>query len=187
MIIRSFAGLAACAAIAMPAFAQDAAPAAAQPPVPTPAAAPAPEAPVAAPVVAAPVATPVPIAKAAAPTGSANVPPPAAGKGQVVFFRASKFQGSAVSFKVRENKVELGLLSSGAYFILPAEPGAHAYEVHSEATDTLNIEVEPGETYYVVGTISMGLLVGRPNLSPADAKAFDTAFPKLKVSSLDKK
>ena len=47
-----------------------------------------------------------------------------------------------------------------------AEPGAHAYTVHSEAKDVLNLEVEAGETYFVSGGVSMGVLAGRPNLSP---------------------
>lgn len=107
---------------------------------------------------------------------------PAEGKALVVFFRPSKFAGAAISFKVRENDVELGQLKSGNYFTQQVEPGAHAYVVHSEAKDITNLEFEAGETYFVAASISMGFMAGRPNLSPSDASAFEAALPKLKKS-----
>jgi hypothetical protein len=100
-----------------------------------------------------------------------------------VFFRESKFAGGAVSFKVRESGKELGKLSSGTYFTLQVPAGKHQFEVHSEAKDILTLEVEPGETYYVIGTISMGVLVGHPNLSPSSAATFDSMKAKLKDSA----
>jgi len=111
---------------------------------------------------------------------------PAAGKdqGTVVFFRERKFAGSAVSFIVRENNVELGKLSSGAYFVVNLPKGPHKFEVHSEAKDELNMEVDPGETYYFIGTISMGFMVGHPHLQPSTATEFDSMSAKLKASSL---
>lgn len=115
-------------------------------------------------------------------TTSALVGTPPEGKGQVVFFRPSKFAGAAVGFIVREGSNELGKLRSGNYFIAAVEPGTHQYVVHSEAKDALTLEVEAGETYYVQGTIAMGFMVGRPNLSPSDQAAFDAAAPKLKLS-----
>jgi hypothetical protein len=52
--------------------------------------------------------------------------------------------------------------------------------VHSEAKDVLKLEVESGETYYVVGAISVGFLAGRPNLSPSDKGTFEGMKAKLK-------
>lgn len=103
------------------------------------------------------------------------------GKGQIVFFRPSKFTGAAIGFKVREGQTELGKLRSGKYFIANVEPGAHEYTVHSEAKDVLTMEVEAGETYYVQGTITMGFMAGRPNLSPSDQATFDGMANKLKL------
>ncbi len=84
-------------------------------------------------------------------------------------------------------KQELGKLSNGTYFVAQVPTGAHAFTVHSEARDVLNLEVEQGETYYVQGSISMGVLVGRPNLSPSDAATFDALKPNLKDSAARKK
>lgn len=104
------------------------------------------------------------------------------GKGQVVFFRPSKFMGAAIGFIVREGQTELGKLRSGNYFVAAVEPGTHQYTVHSEAKDVMTLEVEAGETYYVQGSISMGVMAGRPNLSPSDRAAFDAIASKLKPS-----
>jgi hypothetical protein len=122
-------------------------------------------------------AAPAATAATALPEGIA---PPPEGKGQIVFFRPSKFVGGAIGYKVREGETELGKLSNGSFFVHTAEPGAHAYVVHSEAKDVLNIEVEAGETYFVVGGVTMGVLAGRPNLSPSDQAAFTAIAAKLK-------
>lgn len=126
-------------------------------------------------------------AEAAAPAATAAPAPakgmigaPEAGKAQIVFFRPSKFTGAAVGFKVREGEKELGKLRSGKYFVASVEPGTHQYTVHSEAKDVLTMEVEAGETYYVQGTITMGFMAGRPNLSPSDQATFDGMAAKLK-------
>lgn len=111
---------------------------------------------------------------------------PAEGKGLVVFFRPSKFVGAAVGFKVREGEHELGKLRNGKYFTIDATPGAHAYTVHSEAKDLLNLEVEAGETYFVAGAQSMGVIVARPNISPSTADDFEKVMKKLtKAKPLD--
>lgn len=129
-----------------------------------------------------------PAAEATAESAAGNsIAPPPTGKGQVVFFREKKFVGGAVSYKVREGETELGKLSNGVFFVHVAEPGAHEYTVHSEAKDILNLEVEAGETYYVVGGVTMGILAGRPNLSPSDQAAFDALAGKLKPAKPIKK
>lgn len=118
-------------------------------------------------------------APAAAPAAAGPIGAAPADKAQIVFFRPSKFAGSAIGFKVREGQTELGKLRSGKYFVAVVEPGQHRYTVHSEAEDVLNMEVEAGETYYVQGTLNMGFLVGRPNLSPSDANTFNGMAKKL--------
>jgi hypothetical protein len=106
--------------------------------------------------------------------------PADASTGTVVFFREKKFAGAAVSYKVRENGVELCKLKNGSYCTVKASTGKHEYVVHSEAKDVLTLEVESGETYYVVGGISVGFLAGRPNLSPSAQATFDAMKAKLK-------
>jgi hypothetical protein len=115
----------------------------------------------------------------AAPVAAAALGAPAEGKGQIVFFRPRKLMGAAIGYKVREGEEALGTLSNNHYFIADVAPGAHAYTVHSETKDVLNIEVEAGETYYVMGGMTMGVALYRPNLSPSDKAAFDAVSRKL--------
>ncbi|MEI2428938.1 DUF2846 domain-containing protein [Lysobacter yananisis] len=112
-----------------------------------------------------------------------EISPPQDGKGKIVFFRAPKFVGGAIGYKVREGETVLGNLFAGKYFVAEVEPGAHEYAVHSETKDVLALEVEAGETYYVQGGVSMGVLAGRPNLSPATQADFDAISAKLKERS----
>jgi len=124
-------------------------------------------------------------AAATAPAASAknaliNAAP--ADKAQIVFFRESKFVGGAIGFKVREGETELGKLRSGKYFVANVEPGKHEYNVHGETKDVLTIEVEAGETYYVLGSLGMGIVAGRPNLSPSDEATFLSMSDKLKLA-----
>jgi hypothetical protein len=111
---------------------------------------------------------------------AAPVAAPSEGAGTVVFFREKKFAGAAISYKVRENGVELCKLKSGTFCSVAVPVGKHEYVVHSEAKDVLTLEVESGETYYVLGALSVGFLAGRPNLSPSDKAAFDGMKAKLK-------
>ena len=97
---------------------------------------------------------------------------PAEGMGQVVFFRPSRMTGMAVSFSVREGDTGIGKLTNGTYFVHASEPGTKEYNIASEARDTLRMEIEAGETYYVIQSISLGLLIARPNLTPSSETAF---------------
>jgi hypothetical protein len=53
--------------------------------------------------------------------------------GTIVFFRAKKFAGAAVGFKVRENDVVRGRLRNGTYFTIHPTAGKHEYVVHAAA------------------------------------------------------
>jgi len=116
---------------------------------------------------------------------NATSPAPAAdaatgATGTVVFFREKKMMGAAISYKVRENGVELCKLGSGSFCTVQVPVGKHAYVTKTEATDVLNMEVDPGETYYVQASISMGVVAGHSNLAPSTREVFDGMKAKLK-------
>lgn len=181
-LVLTAAALAAASAFATLAMAEEqpaAAPATSAAPTapPTDAAPPAPPADTPPPAAAPAAAT------AATPATLANgLPAPPPGKGQVVFFRKGGFVGAAIVYKVREGTEAYGTLSPGRYFVHVTEPGKHVYVVHSEAKDEMTLEVDEGETYYVEGTVAMGVLVGRPNLSPSNEIAFNAISKKLKLA-----
>lgn len=111
------------------------------------------------------------------------LPTPAAGMGQVVFYRPGSLIGVAISCNVRENGVMVGPLASGKYFVASFTPGKHQFTTKSEATDTLNLEIEEGETQYVSCKIGAGFGAGRPNLAPATQADFDKRHAKLKLKT----
>lgn len=117
-------------------------------------------------------------AEAAAESAEAAAP----ATGRIIFFRPRKMMGGAIVFKVREGDAVLGKLSSGSFFTVDVPAGTHSYYAKSEGKDdTLVMEVEAGETYYVSGSISMGVMAGQGNLSPSDQAAFDEANKKKKL------
>lgn len=121
----------------------------------------------------------------AQPAAAATAAAPAGGEATIVFFRPKKMVGALVGFKVREDSTdgkELGKLRNGTYFEAKVAPGTHRYVVHSEAKDVLTMEVEAGETYYVQGTLGMGVMAGRPNIAPSDKATFESMKDKLKVA-----
>lgn len=131
---------------------------------------------------AAPAAPSVPAAATPAAAPESAAAPASGGTGTIIFFRPKKFIGAAIGFIVREGSTELGKLRNGNFFSIQAPAGVHHYVVHSETKDELTIEVEAGETYYVQGSLGMGLVAGRPNISPSDAATYDAVKDKLTPS-----
>ena len=110
------------------------------------------------------------------------IPPPPPGRGQVVFFRAHTLMGTGQWFNVRENGQALGKLFNGAYFIQVTEPGRHSYTAATELRDTLTLQVDPGETYYVEGTLTKGIVLGEANIAPSSPATFNNASKDLKLA-----
>lgn len=104
---------------------------------------------------------------------------PPSGKGQVVFYRPGGI-GPLIRCTVREDGKMIARVGNGKYHVMQAEPGVHAYTAKTEATDTVRVEVEPDETTYVKCKISMGIMAGRPNLSPSSAEEYAKLGTKLK-------
>lgn len=181
----SMTGSTAFAQAAMATPPADPAPAAAPPVAEAPPAPPATE-PTPPPAEATPAAEPEAPAPAPAPAvvafpGPNPIMAPPEGKGQVVFFRQSKLTGAALSFSIREGDTGIGKLQNGSYFVHVADPGPREFNIQSEVTDTLRLEIEPGETYFVVQSITMGIMIGRPILTPSDALTFQNK--KMKVTT----
>jgi hypothetical protein len=114
--------------------------------------------------------------------------PPAAGKGQIIFFRIGRHSDDPWSTcTVREGETGkapiLSPLGQNRYFVVQADPGIHHYLTKTEATDRLTLEIEAGETYFVQCTMGSGVLVGHPDLKPANEADFLALAKKLKPVS----
>jgi hypothetical protein len=123
--------------------------------------------------------SPAPAAAEGATPATGHVPPPPAGKAQVVFFRTGAYVGAAVSYKVREQGVELGKLTNASYFVVVLDPGPHTFTAATENKNVLKLELDDGDTQYVRGTVQMGLLVGEANLTPADQAMFELHYAHM--------
>jgi hypothetical protein len=122
------------------------------------------------------------VAYAADKKAPAAIGAPEAGKGQVVFFRTGGLMGAAISCNVRDEAgVMVGALGGGKYFVVQLDPGKRTFTTKSEAKDTLNMEIESGETYYVRCTIGMGVMAGRPNIAVVEKAVFDEKSKGLKL------
>jgi hypothetical protein len=105
-------------------------------------------------------------------TKSGPIAQPPAGMGQVVFYRTS-VMGALLGCTAREGAAELARLGVGKYHVVPLAAGVHRFSAKSiESKDQLRVEVEPGETYFVKCSISMGFMSGHPKLSPSDEASF---------------
>jgi hypothetical protein len=112
------------------------------------------------------------------------ITPPPAGEGQIVFFRRKSLLGTGQWFKVRENGAALGKLNNGVYFVDVTDPGRHTFTatMEPELKDHLTLEVAPGQTYFVEGTLTKALVVGAADLTPSDRATFDHVSAKLKAA-----
>jgi hypothetical protein len=120
-----------------------------------------------------------PAPEAAGPT-PVVLPPPPPGKGEVVFFRKPLFSLVPFNWHVHEGDKAVCPMQAAAYCVAMVTPGDHTYEVHTEVKNELKLEVDEGETYYVIGGISMGVVVNHPTIAPAEKAQFDALSAKLK-------
>lgn len=102
-------------------------------------------------------------------------------KATVYVYRPSAFSGSAISYTVSANGVELSSLPSGGYFVYYAKPGETEFSAKTEAKTSVTIDAKQGETYYVKGSLGMGVFVGHPHLVqvPNDTASQEIAKCKL--------
>jgi hypothetical protein len=115
----------------------------------------------------------------------ATLPAPPEGQGQLLFWRSGTVVGKGMGCGVNIGNERISALGAGRYFILPLPAGEYEFNAKSEAKDVLSVAVKPGETTYVKCTIKMGVMVGRPNLSPSTAEEYAAKRGDLKYVDSD--
>ncbi|UCE88999.1 MAG: hypothetical protein JSW10_11940 [Pseudomonadota bacterium] len=100
---------------------------------------------------------------------TANLPAAKPDKGLVVFYRMSRAKGAAIRFEINDAaRGSIGLLSNGTILHQDLEPGNHTFTVRSpsvDGQDSITLNAEAGQTYYVKGEILWGWPAGRPKFS----------------------
>lgn len=115
----------------------------------------------------------------------AIVPAPPEGLGQVLFWRSGTIMGGSMGCGVNAGDERISALGAGHYFIVALPPGNHVFNARSEARDVLEVAVRPAETAYVKCTIRIGIVIGRPNLSPSTAAEYENKRGDLKYVDSD--
>lgn len=85
-------------------------------------------------------------------------------KGIVYFIRKDAFIGGGVSYLILEDNKEIGALKSGTYFVVEADEGKHTFSAETESEAFVTVDVRNGQASYIVGGITLGAFIGRPNL-----------------------
>lgn len=122
-------------------------------------------------------------AAANAPQGTIDadiIAPPPPGSGQIVVYRRGGFFGAAISCAVRESGTLLTHLPPGRFGVINIPAGVHNFEVSSEAVDVMRVDIRPGQTYYGVCAVQVGMFAGRPQLTLVSRETFFAIAPVLK-------
>lgn len=89
-------------------------------------------------------------------------------KGLVYIYRPSSFVGGGVSYDVKVGENPIITLYNGGYYPYFSAPGEVEFWAKTESKSAVTLDVKAGETYFVKGTVGVGLLVGRPHLTVVD-------------------
>jgi Protein of unknown function (DUF2846) len=91
-------------------------------------------------------------------------------KGVVYIYRPTSPVGMAVVYQVIANSSVIMPLQNGGYYAYFAKPGENEFQAATESISSVTLDVKPGQTYYIKGTLGIGFAVGRPRLAivPAD-------------------
>jgi predicted small lipoprotein YifL len=82
----------------------------------------------------------------------------------VYVYRDATFIGGGVSFVVSANGVPLAALPAGGYFVVHVPPGEVELAARTEAKTSVTLDARAGTTYFVRGSVSVGVFVGHPHL-----------------------
>jgi hypothetical protein len=116
--------------------------------------------------------------------GAIALPAIPRGMGMIVFFRKKSLLGTGQWFNVREEGKAIGKLTNGVWFAQEVAPGVHTYTAKTEPQfkDSLKLHVDAGETYFVEGVLTKGVVIGVADLTPSTRTAFNDAAKDLKTA-----
>jgi hypothetical protein len=98
----------------------------------------------------------------------------------IVFFRESRFTGSALKPSIFVDGKEMDRLANGRWFSVHAEPGKHQLQSSAKNEPATVIETVAGETTYVQMVILTGNWRGGGRLLQVDAGDAQKVIAKLK-------
>ncbi|MCI5083246.1 MAG: DUF2846 domain-containing protein [Saprospiraceae bacterium] len=88
----------------------------------------------------------------------------------VYFFRNKEFSGSLVSYKIRlEDDTVIGKIKNGKKLTYKVTDfGAITFSAKTEAEETITLNIEKGQEYFIECGVKLGAFVGRPTFSQVE-------------------
>ena len=113
------------------------------------------------------------------PSSAAEVPQADSDKAQVVFYRVKSFKGGAIRFNVQYPEGLIGTLGNGTYLYKQLEPGQYQFWSQVISQDSITLNIEAGNTYYVKGEVQIGVFAGRPKFTQVPESQAKADLAKL--------
>ena len=108
----------------------------------------------------------------------ASFPTLRTGQGRIFFYRTSGL-GAAVRPDLRLDGQVVGASEPGSFFFVDRPAGNYTVSARTEVESVVQVALREGESAYVQSSITMGLLVGHPNLVVKSATEAGLALPQL--------
>ena len=89
------------------------------------------------------------------------------GLGRIFFYRSSQL-GGALQPTIFVNGSAVGEMVPMGFFYVDRFPGAYVVSAKTEAEATLELTLQARQTHYVKGSMSLGVLLYRPNFTLMD-------------------
>ena len=96
-----------------------------------------------------------------------SIPDVAPELGRIYFYRPSAV-GAAVQPNIRLNDDVVGEMVPLGFFFVDRYPGNYVVSASTESDASVSLTLEPKQTQYVRGSLSIGFFVGRPVLTLVD-------------------
>lgn len=112
---------------------------------------------------------------------------PAQQKSVVYFYRYKQFVGSALAPSVYCDETQLARMENGRYFAVNVDPGRHTFR-SNDAQSGVQLDVKPGQEYYIRVEIAAGMMKGhgRLILTAAEQGRYELQSNKLKPLDANK-
>lgn len=95
----------------------------------------------------------------------ASIPTLRAGEGRVYFYRDVSGVGAAVKPDIRLNGQVVGSVAPGGFFFVDRPAGTYTASSSTETDTSVQFQLADGQSAYLQFSITMGLMVGRPQLA----------------------
>ena len=102
-------------------------------------------------------------------------------KAVVYIYRPSSFFGAAVSYTVNAGTKPIMKLANGGYYPYVAAPGELELWAETETKSSVTLDLRAGDRKYVKGTLGIGVVMGRPNLTVVDPAVAEAEIKECKL------